>query len=1024
MNTHNNPARALLCAYMLMLTSQSIYAQGQTDTLNYGDIAKEMELQNFVVTGYQQIDRRKMTGSSTTIKVSDETVGAVINVDQALTGQVAGLSSVASTGAPGAPLKIRIRGIASINGNQDPLWVLDGIPLDGTEIPSMEDLKDIDNLYQTSIAGINPADIESITVLKDAAATAIYGARAANGVIVVTTKKGKAGAPNINVFTKLTVSPNMGLGRLNLLDSDQKVGLELDLLRSDYTFRENKGDVSRILTSMGELNAYKTGGWDALTADAQSAISNLRHQHTDWNDILMRTAFTQDYGVSVSGGGNKATYYASVGYSNQQGNVRGVRADRFNITLKTSVRINEMLKVGASLFYNRRGQKSFMTDYNGFVNPVYYSRLANPYFQPYTADGAYNYDINVQGGKEDSQLDFNIFEERSNTNHERTDHQVMAIFDAELKLTRWLKFTTQLGLQTDAYTIDKYAGEHSFAMRKDLERSLYTYSDGRRPFLPTSGGQHKLTEAHAHQWTWKGMLEGQHRFGDAHEVQLMLGSEIRHVDANSVYTAAYGYDPRTLTTQTVYFPSEYAAESFPLHTETHTENAYVSWFATGSYTLLDRYTLGGSVRFDGSDVFGVAKKYRFLPLYSVSALWRMGDEPWMKQLRWVDDFNLRASYGIQGNIDKNTSPYLIGTYDRKYLIDPAASEYVIDAETAPNPSLRWEKTKNVNVGIDMILFGGVVTFGVDYYYRRSSDLIGLKMLPLETGFRSTTINWATMQNKGWEFALSTRNIWTRHFHWTTQLNLGLNHNKVLRETVAENATYPSREGYPVGAIFALPTTGLDANGYPLFRNKDGQSVTLTELLRLNEHGASTLTAQEQRSLYTYMGTTDPKVSGGFINTLEWKNWTLGLNFTFNFGMKVRTTPSYNITTYDRGLNTNRDILRRWTPENTASALPALLNDTDRPAEYVQLHDLNLYNMLDIHVKDCNYVRLQSLRLAYKFDMPWMKRIGIKQASVSAEGRNLFVIASNYDNYLDPETMGNPYAQPISRDIIFSLNLGF
>jgi hypothetical protein len=173
-----------------------------------------------------------------------------------------------------------------------------------------------------------------------------------------------------------------------------------------------------------------------------------------------------------------------------------------------------------------------------------------------------------------------------------------------------------------------------------------------------------------------------------------------------------------------------------------------------------------------------------------------------------------------------------------------------------------------------------------------------------------------------------------------------------------------------------------------------------------------------------MGTTDPKISGGFINTLEWKNWTLGLNFTFNFGMKVRTTPSYNITTYDRGLNTNRDILRRWTPENTASALPALLNDTDRPAEYVQLHDLNLYNMLDIHVKNCNYVRLQSLRLAYKFDMPWMKRIGIKQASVSAEGRNLFVIASNYDNYLDPETMGNPYAQPISRDIIFSLNLGF
>ena len=1014
--------KRLLLTFGALLPLMQGFAQTSQDSLLWNDIAKDIELQNFVVTGYQKIDRRKMTGASTTIKVDDETVGAVINVDQALSGQVAGLSSVASTGAPGAPLKIRIRGVASINGNQDPLWVLDGIPLDGTEIPTMEDLKDIDNLYQTSIAGINPADIESITVLKDAAATAIYGARAANGVIVVTTKKGKAGQPNINFFTKLTVSPNMGLGRLNLLNSSEKVGLELDLLRSNYTFRENKGDVSRILSSLGELDAYKTGGWDALSADAQKQLGNLRSVNTYWNDILMRTAFTQDYGVSVSGGGNKATYYASIGYSDQQGNVQGVSANRFNTTLKTTIRVNEMLKVGASLFVNQRKQHSFMTDYNGFVNPVYYSRLANPYFKPYNDEGGYNYDINVQGGKEDSQLDFNIFEERSNTSHDRTDRQVMAIFDAELRLLSWLTFNTQLGLQTDAYTIDKYAGENSFAMRKDLERSIYAYSDGQRPFLPTTGGQHKLTEAHSHQWTWKGMLEMQRQFADIHDVQLMLGSEIRHVDANTVYTAAYGYDPRTLTTQTVYFPSEYSAERFPLHTETKTENAFVSWFATGSYTLLDRYTLGGSVRFDGSDVFGVAKKYRYLPLYSVSGLWRIGDEPWMKPLKWLNDLNLRASYGIQGNIDKHTSPYLIGTYDKKSIL--GQSEYVIDAETAPNPSLRWEKTKNVNVGLDFILFDGIVTFGVDYYYRRSSDLIGLKMLPLETGFSSTNINWATMENKGWEFALSTRNIWTKNFHWTTQLNIGLNNNKVLRETVAENATYPSREGYPVGAIFALKTAGLDDEGYPLFVNKAGEAVTLTELLQLNPYGASTLSAEEQRSLYTYMGTTDPKVSGGFINTFEYKNWTLGVNFTFNFGMKVRTTPSYNITSFDRGLNANRDVLNRWTPTNTTSSLPALINSTDRPAEYVQYADLNLYNYLDIHVRNCNYVRLQSLRLAYKFDMPWMKRIGVKNASLSVEGRNLFVIASNYDNYLDPETMGNPYAQPISHDIIFGINLGF
>ena len=1024
----------LLSSLLSLGASAQASAQSVSDTLKAQGIAQEFELDNFVVTGYQKIDRRKMTGVSTTIKVDDETVGTILNVDHALEGQVPGLSSVTSTGAPGAPLKIRIRGISSINGNQDPLWVLDGIPLEGTEVPTMDDLKDIDNLYQTSIAGINPADIESITVLKDAAATAIYGARAANGVIVITTKKGKAGAPKINFHTKLTLSPNMGLDRLNLLNSDEKVNLELALLRSDYTFRENKGDVARIIANLGETAAYKAGGWSALSANAQNQINALRNINTDWNDILMRNAFTQDYGVSISGGGNKATYYVSVGYSDQQGNVQGVSADRFNTTMKTSIRINEMLKVGASLFVNQRKQKSFMTDYNGFVNPVYYSRLANPYFQPYKEDGTYNYDVNVQGGKEDSELDFNIFEERNNTSHKRKDRQVMAIFDAELQFTDWLKFTTQLGLQMDSYTIDKYAGEHSFAMRKDLERSIYSYSTGKAPFLPQTGGKHQVTEGHGSQWTWKGMLEGQRRLGDDHEVQLMLGSEIRHTDVNTVYTAAYGYDPRTLTSQTVFYPSENSAELFPLSRETQTENAFVSWFATGSYTFKDRYTLGGSIRFDGSDVFGVAKKYRYLPLYSVSGLWRIGDEPWMKRVKWVDAMNLRASYGIQGNIDKHTSPYLIGTYDKKTIF--GKSEYIIEAETAPNPSLRWEKTRNVNVGMDFTLFDGFLTLGVDYYYRRSSDLIGLKMLPLETGFSSTTINWATMQNKGWEFAVSTRNFWRKNFHWTTQLNFGINNNKVLRETIADNATYPSREGYPVGALFALETAGLNEYGDPLFRNNNGEVVTLKELMKLNENGRSTLTAEEQRALFKYMGTTDPKVSGGFINTFEYKNWTLGINFTFNFGMKVRVTPSYRNTQYDRGLNTNHDILNSWSTENTSGTLPALMHFDSKPAatatdaeknryaEYVQYEEFNLYNYLDTWVRNCNYFRLQSLRLGYKFDMPWMKRIGILNATVSVEARNLFVIASNYDNYLDPETMGNPFAQPIPREFIFGINLGF
>lgn len=1012
---------SITVSYIGYLPGTFAISEGK-DSVNIRLKAEATEMGEVVVTGYQQIEKRKLTAAISTVKISDETVGAVTNIDQALAGQIAGLASVTTTGAPGAPVKIRIRGTASINGTQDPLWVLDGIPLEGTDIPAIDDLNDIDDIYQTSIAGLNPSDIDNITVLKDAAATAIYGARAANGVIVITTKRGKEGKPVINFSAKLTYSPRQDIDRLNLLNSSEKTDLEMQLLQSGYTYRQNKGGVAQILSALGETDAFKAGGWDALSETAQAQINHLRQTNTDWNDILFRNVLNQEYNASISGGSDRAHYYTSIGLDREKGTVVGADSRRYNLTLKTDYKVNRLLKLGASVYANERKQNSYLTDTNGFTNPVYYSRLANPYFEPFDADGNYNYDTNVQG-KEDSSLDFNIFEERANTGNRRKDRSLMAVFDGELRILPELKLTSQLGLQYDNYSLSRYAGGDSYAMRKTHLNAQYTYSDGKRSILP-DGGMHRTTEYHSFQWTWKAMLEFSKKLSRIHELQLMAGTEIRHSDNNSITSTAYGYDPRTLTTQPVIFPTENMAESYPLHSETHNENAYVSWFATGSWTAYNRYTLGGSVRWDGSDVFGVAKKYRYLPLYSVSWLWRVTEEPWMKATEdWLDNLDIRASYGIQGNIDKNTSPYLIGTIDKTTIL-PGNSEYIISAETAPNPDLKWEKTRNVNVGLDMSFLNGAIRLTADYYYRRSTDLIGSRQLPLETGFSSTTINWASMENKGWEFALSTRNIHTKDLTWTTNLNIGINSNKVLDESVAENATYPSREGHPVGALFALRTAGLDDEGYPLYLNKDGEKVTLAELLKLNSYGASTLTAAEQRDLYSYMGTTDPKVSGGFLNHINWKDWQLGINFAFNFGMKVRVQPSYSPTSYDRGLNTNRDILNRWTADNTNTNMPALMLSGYRGAEYIQYSEYNIYSMLDTWVRSCNYVRLQSLRLGYKLPTQWISHIGLSAASLSVEARNLFVIASDYDNYLDPETMGNPYAQPVPKQFIFGLNVTF
>lgn len=981
------------------------------------------QLGEVVVTGYQKVDRRKLTAAVTTVEISEEKTGAVTNIDQALNGQVAGLSSVVSSGAPGAPVRIRIRGTSTINGVQDPLWVLDGLPLEGNDIPSIDDLKDIDDIYQTSIAGISPSDIESVTVLKDAAATAIYGARAANGVIVITTKRGKEGANRVNFSAKFTFDPKTDISRLNLLNSDEKVDLELDLLASNYTFRKSKGAVAQILAGYGETDAYIKGGWDALSLDSRNDIDALRSINTDWNDILFRSVFNQEYNLSLSGGSSVAHYYTSFGYTDEQGNVTGVGNRRFNMNIKGDYQFGEAFKVGASVFASNRRQDSYSTDYNGFTNPVYYSRLANPYFEPYDDEGNYNYDTNVQG-KEDSELEFNIFEERANSRNRRDDWQLMAIADAELKLGRHVRVTSQFGFQHDSYNLSKYDGENTYAMRKEKLFATYYYADGQRTFLP-DGGRNRTTSSQSNQWTWKTMAEYENTFGGIHQLELMLGNELRHTETSSVYSAAYGYDDRTLTSQPVIFPSETSASSYPLHRETNTENAYVSWFANGSYTLLYRYTFGASVRFDGSDMFGVAKEYRYLPLYSVSGLWRIDREPFMKNVSWLDEAALRASYGLQGNIDKNTSPYLIGTFD-KVTILPGNVETVISTETAPNPSLRWEKTSNVNVGFNVSAFDRAVSLDVNWYFRRGTDLIGQQMLPLESGFSSSSINWAQMENDGWEIAIGTRNISRKNFTWTTNLNIGINHNKVISETVAENATYPSREGYPVGAIFAYRTAGLDDQGYPLFINADGEKVSATEFLKLSAYGASMLTAAEQRGLYSYMGSSDPVVSGGFINNFTFKNWQLGMIWTFNLGMKVRVQPSYSPTSYDRGMNTNRDILNRWTEDNTDTMFPTLMTsgNKDRSREYIQYSEYNLYQMLDIWVRDCSYARLTSLRLAYNLPDKLISRLHMKSASLSFEARNLCVISTDYSGFLDPETMGNPYAQPIPKSFIFGINVGF
>ena len=487
--------------------------------------ASSQMLDAVVVTGYQTVERRKLTAAVSKLDISDETIGAVKSIDQALAGQIAGLSVSPTSGAPGAPAKIRIRGTASLNGTQDPLWVLDGIPLEGTDVPEPDELNDITNMKQSSIAGLNPADIENITILKDAAATAIYGARAANGVIVITTKKGKVGKPVINFSSRFTYTPTLSLDRLNLLNSAEKVGLEMDMIRNNYSPDNHKGGVYNILSNYNELSAFQNGGWDALSSDTQAAINRLKSVNTNWGDILFRDAFSQEYNLSLSGGTERVTYYTSFGYYKEDGNVDGVGMDRFNLVGKTSYKVNSILKVGASMFANRRKNTNYLTDAYGMSNPVFYSRKANPYFELYDKNGNYNYDYDIQNNT-DKDLGFNIFEERQNTSNESVVNSFSSIFDAELRFNDKWKLTSQFGYQLEKTSREEIADWESYAMRYYYKLSEYSQGGETKHFLP-EGGMQKSYENSNSQITWKAMGEYRDSFNDIHELEVMAGTELR-----------------------------------------------------------------------------------------------------------------------------------------------------------------------------------------------------------------------------------------------------------------------------------------------------------------------------------------------------------------------------------------------------------------------------------------------------------------------------------------------------------------
>lgn len=1001
----------------------------------------EKTIEEVVLTGFQKIEKSKLTSSVNVVKMKNIDQKATASVDQMLQGKVAGVMITPASGSPGQIAPIKVRGTASLSGNTNPLWVIDGMPLEGNQVPDFNlEQQDINLLKNYSIAGFNPEDIEDITVLKDASATAIYGAQAANGVILITTKNGRKGSMNINFSTNTFVNLRPNFSKLNLMNASQKVDLELMMAaRADLDeYRKANGAVSRILTANQDWENLRNGGIAALSPLSQQQINKLRNTQNNWGNLLYRTAVNHQHSVSLSGGLENYNYYASLGYYNEQSTVIGSGFDRMNFTLKNNYKVSPKLNIGLALFGVSSKQTSFLSDSGSYTTPTYYSRTANPYLLPKDANGNYIYDEdinyveNLLGGSV-IRIPYNFIEERENTKYSMLSRSIRAILDVNYKVIKNLEYRSQLGLFLGTTKTERYASEDTYFMRKRRANSIQYATQ--TSFLPANGGYYQIINAHDFDYNFKNILEYNPKWG-RHDLSALVGSEIRKTNYTDAMSQMYGYNARTKTATPFNVPDSEATNSLYIpNRDTEVENAYASFFGTLSYTYARRYTIFGSLRYDGSNFFGAETNKRWNPIWAVSFAWNVKNETFLKDNPTISILKLRGSYGLQGNIDRNTSAFYTGRYNNARILN--ITEPTINGDAAPNPLLRWEKTTTKDIGLEFGLWHNRLNFSLDFYERKGTDILGIKDLPLETGFALTSINWASLTNRGFEFSLSSTNIDKEKFKWTTTFNIAANRSNIDKVNDGRSAFLPSGQGYPVNAIFGIKTAGLDSNGLPQFYDAAGNIVSAIDFYKISDPwGIGYIDSEYKdqadfRKLFTYLGDRDPKYYGGITNNFKLGNWDLNIAASFNIKQTVLGQPPYQFTAVDRGLNGSASILQAWEPQNPNTSLPRIIGANTVPGEtevvygwFNTFDPTSSYRYFDTWAKEISFIRINNIKLGYTLPKTLLKSSGVKYLRLSVEGRNLWVLGSSYTGAFDPETYGNIYAQPLQKAIVFGLNLGF
>ena len=994
------------------------------------------QLAQVVVTGYQRTTKRRTTGSVATLSAEDLKGSPTANLDMLMQGKVAGMDVKALAGRPGESAKVRIRGTNTITGNADPLWVVDGVPLQ-KDIPSISSSQvkagDFNDIFTNGISGINPNDIESITVLKDASAAAIYGSRAAGGVIVITTKRGKEGKLNVSYSANVSIVTKPPHDA-NLMNSTEKLAWEQELWDEFSADRMAQGLRYPVIGAVGQIRAGygKYAGWTTEQQDAE--IQRLGAQSTDWFDELFQNSVSNSHYLSLSGGSDKSSYYVSLGYAKNNGLVKKTDYDRYNINTKLDLKPSRKVKIGVQLDLTM--QESNGPSLN--VDPFKYAYFANPYERVYNPDGSYAADntyntmaiSNGSVGVMEPENGFNIMREINETSSKSKNLSAQAIATLSYNIIDNLSFE---GLASYGYTdnhTDNINGNGTYAAWND--RPFETSLTSKRSY-----GSITQTSAYNTSYNLRGHFLYSNTFADDHYISALAGAEIRGQYAKSIYEKRYGYDPVTGNSAFPVYPEgtnvdystllSYAKIMDGLSGQSREKTTFASFYITLDYVLKNRYILSLTGRTDGSNNFGSDEQFN--PTGSVGLSWNVDQESFMQSLKPVlSTLSVRAAMGYTGNINKSGSPQLVMDYLNSFRNLGNYFFRVGDIRNAPNPRLRWEKTRDMKVSLDMGFFNDRLRVQGELYDRRTRDAVSSVPVVYTTGFGTQTFNTSELLNQGAELSVSATAFSNRDWRVSLSANIAWNRNKLLKYNPPTTSLFNSNyEGYPIGAIISGRVLGIDRKLgiYAYEVRHDVDMSTAADRGKSNNYAF-------------YLGTSNAPTNGGYSISVGYKKVTLSMGGSFSWGGKilnniscpvsysslngstVESVPTQENDLYTNFLNVTKDRVNRWTPSNPiTNGYPRIID------AYGEKLGLDRYMVTSDNItrasmmENVSYFKLGSIMLTYSMDYAWLKRAFINSIMLSGGVSNVFTI-TNYDG-IDPETPGAVYPQPRTYSMGLSVN---